>query len=157
MIHDWFEWTVNKLFFRPLYKLYTLVWWHDHSDTHICTALSPGTSSRFWEDHTSECQDMIHTQFQGIYTVISCGLWLFCLYQLYLILWHKCIIARTQRSIMRDAFRTAIQDVRAAGWTPNSNVQSIRSERRETPPLQLADKATSTDSPISSSKSTGAL
>jgi len=145
MLHDWFEWTVNKLIFRPLYKLYTLVWWHDHSDTHICTALSPGTSSHFWKAHAPECQDMIYTQFQGIYTVISCGLWFFCLYQLYLILWHKCIIARTQRSIMRDAFRTAIQDARASGWLPSSNAPSTQTERKEEPRVHLVDKATSTE------------
>ena len=116
MLHDWFEWMVDKLIFAPLYKLYTLVWWRNHTDTHICTALSPGTSSTFWESHPDECHQIVYTQFQSAYTIVTCGLWFFFLYQIYLILWHQCIIVRTQRQIMRDAFKTAIQDIQAAGW-----------------------------------------
>lgn len=143
MLHEWFEWTINKLIFRPLYKLYTLVWWRNHSDTHICTALSPGTTNHFWDAHYPECQDMIYTQFQGIYTIVSCGLWFFFLHQIYLIIWHKCIIARTHRNIMRDAVRTAIRDVRESGLSiaPRSTYELI-------PNLDTHEKGTSTESPV---------
>lgn len=132
MLHHWFEWTVDKLIFAPLYKLYTLVWWRNHSDTHICTALSPGTSSQFWESHPSECEDMIHTQFQGVYTIISCGLWFFFLYQIYQVFWYMCIISRTQRRVMRDAFRTAIQDIQQQGLVFIEDKQDQESERTYT-------------------------
>ena len=118
MLHKWFEWFTSKLIFAPLYKLYTLVWWRDHSEQHICTALSPGTTNQFWDKHPQECQDMIHTQFQSIYTIVSCGMWFFLLYQLHLVLWHTCIIARVQRYVMRDTFRAAIQDAYDKGLLP---------------------------------------
>ena len=132
MIHEWFEWIVNKLIFRPLYKLYMLVWWHDHPDSHICTTISPGTTDAFWEKHSSECQDVIRTEFQGIYTIISCGLWFFFLHQIYLFMWHKCVVAATQRSIMRDAIRTAIREVHASGYLAGPSIV-------EEPPAHTTD------------------
>ncbi len=115
MLHEWFDWIVHKLLFKPVYKLYTLVWWQNQSDTHICATLSPGTSRHFWDTHTGECQQMIYTRFQTFYTAMNCLLWFACLHQLYVILWYICITSCTQRRVLRGALRGAIQDVMAEG------------------------------------------
>lgn len=111
MIHEWFDWIVKKICFRPLYRLYTYVWWRNHSDTHICTTLSPGTTPMFWESHPNECQDIVHTQFQAVYTLISCGLWFFVLYQTYITAWHCCIVARSQKRMLKYAIKDAIAEI----------------------------------------------
>lgn len=128
MIHDWFDWVAQKLIFKPLYKLYTLVWWHNHSESHICTSLSPGTSSTFWDAHETECQLMIHTQFQVVYTVVNCGLWFLFLHQSYLLFWQWCVVAQSQKRVLRDAIRGALQEFAANRPT----LQLINSENKTT-------------------------
>lgn len=121
MIHETFSWIVDKIIFKPLYRLYMQVWWKNQSDSHICTALSPGTSVTFWETHAMECSEVIYTQFQVVYTAITCGLWFVFLYQLYNLMWHTCIVARAQRQMLHDVVRMAMEDVRRQSWARIAN------------------------------------
>lgn len=113
MLYEWFERASQWLIFQPLYRLYTLVWWHDQPEAHICATLSPGTPTHFWTDHPGECQQMIHNRFQVVYTVITSGMWFFVLYQVYQVFWQTCVVARTQQYAMRGALRLALRDLDA--------------------------------------------
>ena len=116
MLHQWFEWTVNKL---SLHHFTSCTRWYGGTitRTHIFARRKSGHHEYILGIAPRECEDMIHTQFQGFTqsSVAVCG---FSFSTRSTKSFGMCASFPAPSDRSAEAFRTAIQDVQRQGWLP---------------------------------------
>lgn len=58
---------------------------------------------------------IVNTQFQVVYTILSCAMWFFCVYQVYQLAWYCCVTVHGQRRALRGALADVISEALPSG------------------------------------------